>query len=288
VIFHRILIVLDATKGAQAAIEYGVKLARQNAAEAHLVAVVPLPVVNASIDEIKDLEEDGRATLLPIMRASRDYAEERGQPVTTEMLAGPPADMILRVIAARAIDLVVIGQEGDSLDHEWRAVAHKAPCPVFVAREVVVERFTGPRDHRAEQWEIRRDHRQKIEGTGRMMRVMVGEYDERDGRPVYELIVERLRALDIAGATVYRGLMGFGGGGHLHAPGHRPWSHDRPMVITAVDTEAAIRRAIDGIHDLVTSGLIVCSKVEIIKYARVPSAPLAPIGSNRRDEPPAA
>jgi PII-like signaling protein len=250
----------------------------------HLVAVTPLPIVNSSIDEIKDLEEAGRATLLPTMRAARTYAEEHGQPVTTEMLAGPPADMILRVVATRAIDLVVIGQAGESLDAEWRAVAHKAPCPVFVAREVVVEQFTGPQDHRAEQWEIRRDHRQRIEGTGRMMRILVGEYDERNGRPVYELIVERLRELDIAGATVYRGVMGFGAAGHLHAPGHRPWSHDRPMVITAVDTDAAIRRAITGIADLVTSGLVVCSSVEIIKYARAPSAPLASIGSGAQED----
>jgi PII-like signaling protein len=91
-----------------------------------------------------------------------------------------------------------------------------------------------------------------------------------------------------SGATVYRGLMGFGPAGHLHAPGHRPGSHDRPMVITAVDTEPAIRRAIVGIADLVTSGLVVCSAVEIIKYARVPSAPMAAMSRASQDETPLA
>lgn len=266
--FHRILIVLDTTKGAQAAVEYGVRLARQNGAEAHLIAIAPLPVVNATIDEVKELEEAGRAAILPVVHDARAYAEEHGQPVTTEVLAGPPADMILRTIGRRAIDLVVIGQHGDSLDHDWRIVAHKAPCPVFVARELLVERFTGPRDQRAERWEVRAEHRQRIEGAGRLMRVMVGEYDARDGRPVYELIVERLRELDIAGATVYRGVMGFGPTGHVHAAGRSPWSHDRPVVVTAVDSEPAIQRAIASIADLVSSGLIACSRVEIIKYAR--------------------
>jgi hypothetical protein len=98
------------------------------------------------------------------------------------------------------------------------------------------------------------------------MRVFVGENDHVAGRPVYELIVQRLRAIDIAGATVYRGILGYGAAGRLHRS--RLFSHDRPMIVTAVDTAAAVDLAIETVQDLVASGLIVCSDVEIVKYSR--------------------
>jgi PII-like signaling protein len=83
---------------------------------------------------------------------------------------------------------------------------------------------------------------------------------------VYELIVERLRAIDVAGATVYRGVLGYGAAGRMHKSSRLPWSRDLPMVVTAVDTSEAIGRAVQSVEDLVTSGLIVCSEVEIVKY----------------------
>jgi PII-like signaling protein len=138
---------------------------------------------------------------------------------------------------------------------------------VFVARESVVQEFVGAPDHRTEHWEVRRDKRVRIEGPGRMLQIFVGEADRVEGRPVYEVIVERLRQADIAGATVFPGELGFGAAGHLHAVSHRPWSHDRPTVITVVDTAPEVQRAVDAVADLIVNGLIVTSDVEIIKYA---------------------
>ena len=262
--FHRLLILLDTTPGSRLALEYGVALARKTGAEAHLLGVASLSSIPADIEEVREQEQDGREDLAPIVREAREYAESQGQPVTTEVLAGPPADTVLRAIAGRGIDLVVIGQHGASLWGDWRRVARHAPCPVFVARPAVVAKYEGPAEHKTEHWEIRRDRRERIEGAGRMMRVFVGEADQVDGRPVFELIVQRLRAIDIAGATVYRAILGYGAGGRVHRS--RLFSHDRPVVITAVDTAAAIDVAIQAVQDLVTSGLIVCSDVEIVKY----------------------
>jgi nucleotide-binding universal stress UspA family protein len=90
--FHRLLVLLDTTPGGRLALEYGVALARQAGAELHLLAVTPLPSVPGEIDELRELEENGRAALTPIVRAAREYAEGRGQPVTTEIPIGPPAD----------------------------------------------------------------------------------------------------------------------------------------------------------------------------------------------------
>jgi PII-like signaling protein/nucleotide-binding universal stress UspA family protein len=268
--FHRLLILLDTTPGSRLALEYGVGLARQIGCEVHLLGIAPLPTIPGDIEEIREMEEEGREDLAPVLRDAREYAESQGQPVTTEVLAGPPADAVLRAMAAHGIDLVVIGQHGTSLSGDWRQVVRRAPCPVFVARAAVIAKYEGLPDHKTERWEVRRDRRERIEGPGRMMRVFVGEADEVEGRPVFELVVQRLRAIDVAGATVNRALLGYGAAGRVH--GRRLFSHDRPVVVTAVDTAAAIEIAIEAVQDLVTSGLIVCSNVEIVRYSRKDSA----------------
>lgn len=265
--FDRILILLNGSRGDRFALEYGVGLARSASAGTHIVGVIEIPAVSASIDEVKDIEDGGRYILDKALRGAREYAESVGQPVTTELLFGSLVDTVSRAIHARAINLLVIGGTDEAFERDHRSLTRKAPCPVFVARQSVVQEFVGAPDHRTEHWEIRRDKRARIEGTGLMLQIFVGENDKHQGRPVYELIVERLRQLDIAGATVFAGELGFGATGHLHEASIRPWSHDRPMVVTVVDTEEATRHAIDGISGLVTNGLIVTSPVEVIKYA---------------------
>jgi len=270
--FERLLILINGSAGDRYALEYGVGLARSAAAEAHVAGVIEIPTASASIDEVKDIEDEGRYRLETALRHARTVAEAAGQPVTTEVLIGPLVDSVVRVIRSRGIDLLVTGEATDAFDRDHRSLARKAPCPVFVARESVIQEFVGAPEHRTEHWEIRRDKRVRIEGAGGMLQIFVGEHDKSHGRPVYELIVERLRQLDLAGATVFAGELGFGATGHLHAASHRPWSHDRPMVVTVVDTGEAIRRAIDAVTDLVTNGLIVTSEVDIIKYAHGPAA----------------
>jgi PII-like signaling protein/nucleotide-binding universal stress UspA family protein len=277
--FDRILILINGSAGDRYALEYGIGLARSAAAEAHVAGVIEIPILSASIDEIKDIEDEGRYRLNNALRSARTVAEGAGQPITTELLVGPLVDTVARVIHARAINLLVLGETNDSFERDHRTLARKAPCPVFVARESVIREFVGAPDHRTEHWEIRRDKRVRIEGTGRMLQIFVGEHDKTQGRPVYELIVERLRHMDLAGATVFPGELGFGATGHLHAASHRPWSHDRPIVVTVVDTDDAIRHAIAAVTELVTNGLIVTSDVDIIKYAHGPAAATRTVGA---------
>lgn len=265
--FDRILILISGSDGDRYALEYGIGLARSAAAETHVVGVIEIPAVAGSIDEVKEIEDERRYVFDKGLRGAREYAEGLGQPITTEVLIGPLVDTVSRAIQMRRINLLVIGETNDSFARDHRALAQKAPCPVFVARERVIQEFVGSGEHRTEHWEVRREKRERLEGTGLMLQIFVGENDKRQGRPVYELIVERLRKLDIAGATVFAGELGFGATGHLRAESRLPWSHDRPMVVTVVDTIDATRRAIDGVADLVTNGLVVTSDVEIIKYA---------------------
>lgn len=265
--FGRILILIDGSPGDRHALEYGIGLGRSSNAEVHVVGVIEIPTVASSIDEVKDIEDEGRYLLDSALRAARDYAGREGQPITTEVLVGPLVDTVTRTIQTRGSNLLVVGAVDESLDRGHRGITQRAPCPVFIARENIVQEFVGAPEHRTEHWEVRREKRTRIEGPGRMLQIFIAEQEKAEGRPIYELIVERLRQLDIAGATVFPGELGFGAAGHLHAAKRLPWSHDHSIVITVVDVEDAVRRAIDRVSDLVANGLILTSDVDIIKYA---------------------
>ncbi|HLH19791.1 MAG TPA: DUF190 domain-containing protein [Bryobacteraceae bacterium] len=102
-------------------------------------------------------------------------------------------------------------------------------------------------------------------GAARMMRVYLGESDRWQGMPLYEAIVQRLRMVDVAGTTVYRGVLGYGAKGHTHKSGRLPFSHDLPVMISVVDTAERIERAIAEIEGMMQDGLIVLSDVEAIR-----------------------
>src|SRR5262249_22065631 len=75
----------------------------------------------------------------------------------------------------------------------------------------------------------------ELRSAPRLMRFYLGESDKWQGEPLYEAIVNRLRVLDIAGATVYRGILGYGAKGHTHKSGRLPFSRDLPIMIAVVD-----------------------------------------------------
>ncbi len=106
----------------------------------------------------------------------------------------------------------------------------------------------------------------RLEGRAKMLRIYVGEDDRWEGVPLYEAIVKRLRMMDLAGATVYKGVLGYGASKRVHRGRLLPLSADRPVMITVVDTEAKIRQALPVLDEMVAEGLLVLSDVEIIKY----------------------
>jgi PII-like signaling protein len=108
----------------------------------------------------------------------------------------------------------------------------------------------------------------ELKGTARLMRIFMGESDKWQGEPLYEAVVKRLRLMDIAGATVYRGILGYGAKGHTHKGGRLPFSHDLPVMISVVDTEDKLRPAIEAIEAMMQDGLIVLSDVDIIRLVR--------------------
>jgi PII-like signaling protein len=107
---------------------------------------------------------------------------------------------------------------------------------------------------------------EKLEGSAKMLRIYIGEDDRWEGEPLHEAIVKRLRMLDIAGATVYRGVMGYGAQQRVHKSGWLGLSTDLPLMIAVIDTEEKIRRVLPVLDEMVDEGLIAISDVEIIKY----------------------
>lgn len=110
--------------------------------------------------------------------------------------------------------------------------------------------------------------RTELTGKARIMRIYVGESDKWQDQPLYEAIVQRLRFMDIAGATVYRGILGYGVKGHTHKSGAFPFSHDLPIMISVVDTEEKLTQAVESIEAMMQDALIVLSEVDVIRLVR--------------------
>jgi PII-like signaling protein len=108
----------------------------------------------------------------------------------------------------------------------------------------------------------------ELSSRARMMRIFMGESDRWQGEPLHEAIVKRLRSMDIAGATVYRGILGYGAKGHTHKSGRLPFSHDLPVMISVVDAEDKVARVIGEVESMVQDGLIVLSDVDVIRLIR--------------------
>jgi len=106
----------------------------------------------------------------------------------------------------------------------------------------------------------------KIEGEGKLLRVFVGESDRWHGKPLYQAIVERVRKEGLAGATVLRGIEGFGADSRLHTARILRLSEDLPVVIEIVDSAEQIERILPVLDEMVGEGMVTVERVEVIAY----------------------
>ena len=107
----------------------------------------------------------------------------------------------------------------------------------------------------------------RLIGKAKMLRIHIGENDRWEGAPLYEAIVKRARQLDIAGATVYRGVLGYGAQGRVHKHRTLSLSHDDPILISIIDEEEKINTLLAALDTMVTEGcLISISDVTVVKY----------------------
>jgi len=106
----------------------------------------------------------------------------------------------------------------------------------------------------------------KITGPGKLVRIFIGESDSWHHRPLYTAIVERAREEGLAGATVIRGIEGFGAHSRIHTMRILRLSEDLPVVIEIVDQEERINKFLPILDEMVTEGLVTIENVEILKY----------------------
>jgi uncharacterized protein len=102
--------------------------------------------------------------------------------------------------------------------------------------------------------------------NGKLLRIFVGESDKHEGQPLYEWIVRRAKEEGLAGATVLRGLLGFGAHSRIHTAKILRLSTDLPIVIEIVDTEARIESFLPLIDEVITEGLATVERVEVRLY----------------------
>lgn len=105
-----------------------------------------------------------------------------------------------------------------------------------------------------------------LDGKAKMLRIYFGEDDKWKGKPLYRAIVEKCRELDIAGATVFRGIEGYGASTLIHRSHLLSFSSDAPILVSVIDAEDKVKKLIPYLDEMVDEGLIAISEVEVIKY----------------------
>lgn len=106
----------------------------------------------------------------------------------------------------------------------------------------------------------------QLHGSAVRLTVFIGESDQWHHRPLYHEIVERCRRAGLAGATVMRGIEGYGASSHIHTTRLLSLSEDLPLAITVVDSEDRIRAFLPELDELISEGLVLLDDVEVVRY----------------------
>ena len=104
------------------------------------------------------------------------------------------------------------------------------------------------------------------EQPAKLLRIHISEGDRHQGKPLYEALVEKCRELKISGATVFRGLEGYGETAGMHKP--QLMGHDQPIVIAIVDSAENIARLVRAAEEMMTTGVIAASEVRALRVQK--------------------
>jgi uncharacterized protein len=110
----------------------------------------------------------------------------------------------------------------------------------------------------------------KEQFQARMLRIHFGESDKWNGKPLHEAILAKCQELNMAGATVYKGIEGYGISTRIRHSSHWKFSRDAPIMLSIIDTEEQIVRLLPHLDKMVDEGLIAMSTVEVIRYSHGP------------------
>ena len=107
---------------------------------------------------------------------------------------------------------------------------------------------------------------ERFRGERTLMRIFIGESDKHEGKPLYEALLERFRKKGLAGATVLRGIAGFGASSKVHTDKILRLSLDLPLIIEVVETEETIQGILPDLEELIGGGLITLERANVILY----------------------
>lgn len=113
----------------------------------------------------------------------------------------------------------------------------------------------------------------KEQFQGRMLRIHFTEADKWQGEPLYKAIVAKCMDLGLAGATVLRGIEGFGASARIYHARTLSFSKLAPVMVTVIDTEEQIQKLIPYLDQMIQGGLVASSRVDVIRYTRIPASP---------------
>jgi len=106
----------------------------------------------------------------------------------------------------------------------------------------------------------------KIPEEGQLLRIFIGESDRWKGKPLYEAIILKAREMGIAGATMLRGMMGYGAASRIHTAKILRLSEDLPIVVEIVDSKEKITALLPTIEEMVQEGLVTLENVRVLQY----------------------
>jgi PII-like signaling protein len=112
----------------------------------------------------------------------------------------------------------------------------------------------------------------KISEEGQLLRIFIGESDRWHGKPLYEAIILKAREMGLAGATMLRGLMGFGAASRIHTAKILRLSQDMPIVIEIVDSADKIDSLLPIVDEMVQEGMVTVERVRVIQYRHKPGS----------------
>jgi PII-like signaling protein len=106
----------------------------------------------------------------------------------------------------------------------------------------------------------------KLEGHQRRLTIFIGEADHHGHTPLATEIVQRAHKAGLAGASVFRGVEGYGASNHIHTTRILSLSDDLPIAVVIVDTDERIQGFLPDLDELITEGLVIIDDVEVLKY----------------------
>jgi uncharacterized protein len=112
----------------------------------------------------------------------------------------------------------------------------------------------------------------KIEGPALRLTIFVGESDQWHHHPVYTEIVHRAHTAGLAGASVLRGIEGYGASSHVHTTRILSLSEDLPVAVIIIDAAQRVRDFLPQLDELITEGIVIIDPVEVIRYVGRPAA----------------